>query len=151
VATEKTLLAMPETALGLFPDVGATHFLSRLNHNLGLFLALTGYRLKGSDALHSGVATHYVNSDKLGELENALVNAVNPTNGSVNQLIKTFQPASIRNFSLEPHLHIIDKCFSANSYEEILERLKDDGSEFAQSQLKELEKMVRLYSASYAL
>lgn len=60
VATEKTLLAMPETALGLFPDVGATHFLSRLNNNLGLFLALTGHRLKGADVFHSGMATHFV-------------------------------------------------------------------------------------------
>lgn len=42
VATERTMLAMPETALGLFPDVGATHFLSKLEGKLGLFLALTG-------------------------------------------------------------------------------------------------------------
>lgn len=46
VATEKTLFAMPETAIGLFPDVGATYFLSRMPHNLGVFLSLTGHRLK---------------------------------------------------------------------------------------------------------
>lgn len=60
VSTEKTMLSMPETALGLFPDVGGTHFLSRLHNNLGLFLGLTGYRLKGADVLHSGMATHFV-------------------------------------------------------------------------------------------
>lgn len=52
---------MPETALGFFPDVGATYFLSRLKDGLGLFLALTGYRLKGADAYHAGLASHYVN------------------------------------------------------------------------------------------
>lgn len=66
MATEKTLLAMPETALGLFPDVGGSYFLSRLNGNLGMFLALTGYRLKGADVLHAGLATHYVSLKKRG-------------------------------------------------------------------------------------
>uniref|UniRef100_A0A0M3JDW4 3-hydroxyisobutyryl-CoA hydrolase, mitochondrial n=1 Tax=Anisakis simplex TaxID=6269 RepID=A0A0M3JDW4_ANISI len=60
VATERTMLAMPETALGLFPDVGGSYFLPRLNHNIGPFLALTGFRLNGADVYHSGVATHYV-------------------------------------------------------------------------------------------
>ena len=56
-------MAMPETALGLFPDVGATNFLSKVNKrhkNLGLFLALTGHRLSGSDTFHAGLATHLV-------------------------------------------------------------------------------------------
>ena len=60
IATEKTLLAMPETALGLFPDVGGSFFLSRLKGNLGMFLALTGYRLKGADVYHAGLASNYV-------------------------------------------------------------------------------------------
>lgn len=51
---------MPETALGLFPDVGGTYFLSNLKNELGLFLGLTGYRLHGADVYHSGLASHYV-------------------------------------------------------------------------------------------
>jgi len=47
IATEKTLFAMPETAIGLCPDTGVTHFLSRLKGKLGIYLGLTGYRLKG--------------------------------------------------------------------------------------------------------
>lgn len=67
------MLAMPETALGLFPDVGGSYFLSRLKvidchfyndiyiqHNLGMYLALTGYRLTGADSFHVGLANHYV-------------------------------------------------------------------------------------------
>ena len=49
IATERTLFAMPETAIGFFPDVGGSFFLSRLDNELGTYLALTGERLKGSD------------------------------------------------------------------------------------------------------
>ena len=58
VATSKTLFAMPETGIGLIPDVGGSHFLPRLEGELGTYLALTGQRLKGSDCLHAGLATH---------------------------------------------------------------------------------------------
>lgn len=51
VSTDKTLFAMPETAIGFVPDVGGTYFLPRLKGKLGLFLALTGYRLKGNFGL----------------------------------------------------------------------------------------------------
>lgn len=54
------MLAMPETALGLFPDVGGTYFLSRLKDGLGFFLGLTGYKLRGADVYHAGLASHYV-------------------------------------------------------------------------------------------
>lgn len=65
VATEKTLFAMPETAIGLFPDVGGGFFLPRLKGRLGLFLALTGYRLKGRDVHSAGVATQFIESDRV--------------------------------------------------------------------------------------
>eukprot|EP00003_Mantamonas_plastica_P022486 TRINITY_DN3838_c0_g1_i3.p1 TRINITY_DN3838_c0_g1~~TRINITY_DN3838_c0_g1_i3.p1 ORF type:complete len:316 (-),score=68.62 TRINITY_DN3838_c0_g1_i3:427-1374(-) len=60
VATENTMFAMPETAIGLFPDVGGSFFLPRLQGELGMFLALTGQRLKSSDVKHAGIATHFV-------------------------------------------------------------------------------------------
>jgi 3-hydroxyisobutyryl-CoA hydrolase len=60
VATEKAVLAMPEVGIGLFPDAGATFTLPRLPNQMGIFIALTGYRLKGADNYHSGMATHYV-------------------------------------------------------------------------------------------
>ncbi|XP_015750528.1 PREDICTED: 3-hydroxyisobutyryl-CoA hydrolase, mitochondrial-like [Acropora digitifera] len=65
VATEKTLFAMPETGIGLFPDVGGGYALSRMKGKLGIFLALTGHRLKGYDVKHAGVATHFVTSEKV--------------------------------------------------------------------------------------
>uniref|UniRef100_A0A665W4L3 3-hydroxyisobutyryl-CoA hydrolase n=1 Tax=Echeneis naucrates TaxID=173247 RepID=A0A665W4L3_ECHNA len=65
VATEKTTFAMPETAIGLFPDVGGGYFLPRLRGKLGLFLAMTGFRLKGRDVQRAGIATHFVESKKV--------------------------------------------------------------------------------------
>ena len=69
VATEKTLFAMPETAIGLIPDVGWSHFAPKLQGELGMYLALTGARLKGEDIYHSGIATHFVPSTSLPGLQ----------------------------------------------------------------------------------
>lgn len=63
---------MPETALGLFPDVGGSYFLPRLKDNIGTYLALTGNRLNGADAVHAGIGTHYVPSEELSALVDAL-------------------------------------------------------------------------------
>lgn len=72
VAGDHTLFAMPETAIGLFPDVGGGHFLSRLHDGLGLYYALTGARAKAADAMAAGIATHYVPSDRTAALEQYL-------------------------------------------------------------------------------
>lgn len=77
MATEKTLFAMPETGIGLFPDVGGGFVLPRMSGQLGIYLALTGFRLKGRDVLHSGYATHFVESNKVsiicgGQVEGCL-------------------------------------------------------------------------------
>ncbi|MCL4125039.1 UNVERIFIED_CONTAM: hypothetical protein GTU68_010513 [Idotea baltica] len=74
IVTERTLLAMPEAEIGLFPDVGTSYFLSRLKGNLGVFLALTGHRLKGRDVLGAGVATHACDAERIPELERTLLN-----------------------------------------------------------------------------
>lgn len=72
VATERTLFAMPETGIGLIPDVGATHALPRLPGQIGTWAALTGARLKAADCLYSGIATHYVPADRLPLLRDLL-------------------------------------------------------------------------------
>ncbi|MGH0117053.1 UNVERIFIED_CONTAM: hypothetical protein FKN15_028165 [Acipenser sinensis] len=59
------MFAMPETGIGLFPDVGGGYFLPRLQGKLGLFLALTGFRIKGRDVQQAGVASHFVDSEKV--------------------------------------------------------------------------------------
>src|SRR5437868_7363483 len=72
VATERTMLAMPETGIGLFPDVGATHFLNRCPGQIGRYLGLTGARVGAADSRYCGLATHFVPRARLPTLVAAL-------------------------------------------------------------------------------
>ena len=72
VATEHAMFAMPETAIGFFPDIGGTFFLPRLPGQLGVYLGLTGLRTTGADAVHAGFATHFVSRARLPDLSAAL-------------------------------------------------------------------------------
>ncbi|NXF93243.1 HIBCH protein, partial [Eubucco bourcierii] len=93
VATEKTLFAMPETAIGkywLFPDVGGGYFLPRLSGRIGYYLALTGCRLKGRDVLKAGIATHFVDSDKLPALEKDLIALKSPSTENIADLLNSY-------------------------------------------------------------
>ncbi|KAK2849672.1 hypothetical protein Q7C36_008455 [Tachysurus vachellii] len=145
VATEKTLFAMPETAIGLFPDVGGGYFLPRLQGKLGLFLALTGFRLKGRDVQRSGVATHFVQSEKLSALEKDLSCLKSPSAGDVAAVLDTYQEQSAldseKPFVLQQHTDAINRLFDCSNVEEILEKLQKDQSAFAQKQAETLSKM----------
>src|SRR5438309_5590403 len=72
VATERTMLAMPDTGIGLFPDVGATRFLNRAPGHVGRYLGLTGARLGPADALYCGFATHFVAQQRIADFVAAL-------------------------------------------------------------------------------
>lgn len=145
VATEKTLFAMPETAIGLFPDVGGGYFLPRLQGQLGLFLALTGFRLKGRDVQRAGVASHFVESQKIAALEKELMDLKTPSIEDVSRVLDSYQKRSSldaeKPFVLEQHIDLIDKLFQSNSVEGIVHNLKTDGSPFAQKQAETLAKM----------
>lgn len=145
VATEKTLFAMPETAIGLFPDVGGGYFLPRLQGKLGLFLALTGFRLKGRDVLKAGVASHFVESQKIPALEKELVDLKSPSAEDVSRLLDSYQSQSNldaeKPFVLKEHMTDIDRLFSSSSVEGIMQNLKADGSPFAKKQAETLSKM----------
>lgn len=78
IVTENAVFAMPECSIGFFPDVGATYFLPRLTEKVGLYLALTGARLVGYDMYKVGLATHYVCSERLDQLEQSLLQLPNP-------------------------------------------------------------------------
>ncbi|XP_062259170.1 3-hydroxyisobutyryl-CoA hydrolase, mitochondrial isoform X2 [Platichthys flesus] len=145
VATEKTLFAMPETAIGLFPDVGGGYFLPRLQGRLGLFLALTGFRLRGRDVHKAGVATHFVESEKIPELEKELVDLKSPSAEDISRVLDTYQNQSRldseKPFALHKHMSDIDRLFSSSSVEGIIQNLKADSSEFAKKQAETLSKM----------
>jgi len=145
VATEKTLFAMPETAIGLFPDVGGGYTLSRMKGKLGVFLALTGHRLKGYDVKHAGVATHFVTSEKLADLESSLLSL--PSDPDIHMVAKLLddydKQCSDENeeFSLEKFTHQINSCFDKPTMEDIISALEQDGTEWALQQIEVLNKM----------
>lgn len=137
VATEKTLFAMPETGIGLFPDVGGGYFLPRLRtkiSHLGMFLALTGHRLKGGDCLHAGVATHLCKSENLSDLKEQLTTAEDE-NSITNTLERYTKDFPLGKFSLEGKRALIERCFSKSSVEEIVAGLNgsDDGNKIAET------------------
>ncbi|CAE6022016.1 unnamed protein product [Arabidopsis arenosa] len=135
IATENTVFAMPETALGHFPDVGASYFLSRLPGFFGEYVGLTGARLDGPDMLACGLATHFVPSTRLTALEADLCKV-----GSSDQ---TFVSTILDAYAEYPHLRqksayhrqdlnlfplsrldVIDRCFSKRKVEEIISALE---------------------------
>lgn len=135
VATEKTMFAMPETAIGLFPDVGGSHFLPRLAGELGTYLGLTGARLKGRDVLAAGIATHFCAHERLADLELALIECGSAAD--VERTLSKYCPVDVSaQFSLAPFLEQINRCFGAPTVEEIVQRLEADGSEWALGTLK---------------
>ncbi|KAM7153146.1 3-hydroxyisobutyryl-CoA hydrolase, mitochondrial isoform 2-T2 [Macrochelys suwanniensis] len=99
VATEKTLFAMPETAIGLFPDVGGGYFLPRLSGKIGYYLALTGFRLKGRDLQKAGIATHFVESEKLPALEEDLMALKSPSKENVADVLNSYHMKTINKMS----------------------------------------------------
>lgn len=145
VATERSLFAMPETGIGLFPDVGGGYFLPRLQGKLGYFLALTGFRLKGRDVHRAGIATHFVDSEKLHVLEEELLALKSPSAEDVAGVLESYHAKSKmgqdKSIIFEEHMDKINSCFSANTVEQILENLRQDGSPFAMEQIKVINKM----------
>lgn len=145
VATEKTLFAMPETAIGLFPDVGGGYFLPKLSGKIGYFLALTGFRLKGRDVHRAGIATHFIENEKMAALERDLTELKSPSKENVADLLDSYHKKckleEDREFVLNEHIEKINSLFSAKSMEEIIQKLNQDGSPFALTNLKTLAKM----------
>ncbi|WP_439620213.1 enoyl-CoA hydratase/isomerase family protein [Hyphomonas sp.] len=122
VATPNTMFAMPESGIGLFPDVGGGWFLPRLDGATGMWLALTGTRLKGEDVLAVGVSTHFADdasrlADKLGEQGIS----------ALDSLKTEAEP------SFAGHRDEIDNCFGKDSVEEIVACLQA-GSDWARAQ-----------------
>ncbi|OXB70677.1 UNVERIFIED_CONTAM: hypothetical protein H355_014103, partial [Colinus virginianus] len=119
VATEKTVFAMPETAIGLFPDVGGGYFLPRLSGKLGYFLALTGFRLKGRDVLKAGIATHFVESAKLPDLEKDLIALKSPSKENIAALLNSYHMQTKidqeKEFVLDEHMEKINRYSEISS------------------------------------
>jgi enoyl-CoA hydratase len=117
--------AMPETAIGFIPDVGSSHFLSRMPDQTGLYLGLTGGRIGLGDALAMGLMTHAVEQTHFDAVIDALSQGV-----GVREAIAPFVGKAAPG-PLREHRKRIATIFAAGSVEAILERLERDGSDFA--------------------
>lgn len=140
IITEKCLFAMPESAIGLIPDVGGSYFMPRLPGKLGLYLGLTGARLKGADILYAGIGTSYMSSDKITDFVAALSKADIKDARDVDGIIADFaeDPGEA---SLDEFRDLIDAAFGEVTIESILDHLDAIDHEWAGKTLSKLKKM----------
>jgi len=130
IATENTRFAMPETAIGLFPDVGGGWHLSRLPGRLGQFIALTGARLDGAECLYLGFGNHYVLQSSLEEMVERLTKTPGRARGAIGAFSATAPDARI-----EQNLALIARTFASDQFEDILSALEAEDSEWAETEL----------------
>jgi enoyl-CoA hydratase len=123
IATERTMFAMPETGIGLFPDVGATRFLNRCPGHIGRYLGLTGARLNAADALYCGFATHAMQRDRIEALLDEFSSGEIPVEAVLSRFTAPPDPSPLA--SLQP---AIDRCFAGDTVEAILEALAAEAS-----------------------
>jgi len=133
VATERTLFAMPETTIGLFPDVGGGRYLSRLRGRSAQYLALTGARLGGADCVALGLANFYVPSERLEEVKAQICS--NPEKTESILAGAAMPPPAAK---IVAQLPDIDRLFASDDFDTILAALKADGGEWAAAQLATL-------------
>ena len=126
VVTERARLAMPETGIGFFPDVGGSHFLPRLPGATGRWLGLTGARISGGDAVTAGLATHFVPASRLP----ALLVALRTGTAAIRDLLDEFaEPAPAGPF--EPIRGEIDALFGAGGLDDIVVAARGTHTPFA--------------------
>ena len=128
VATERTMFAMPETGIGLLPDVGGTYFLPRLPGETGAWLVLTGARLRGADSFAAGVATHFAAAENIENLKAELARG-----GDVDAILAAHH-AEPEGATLPVLQADIDRLFKGDSVAEIVTALEADGSDWALKQ-----------------
>jgi len=125
VVDETALVAMPETGIGFFPDVGGSYFLPRCPGEIGMYLALTGARLKAADALYAGVATHMARAETRPILLDAMAQGENPA-----KLLSEIEVRPASGAPLAEMRAAIDNIFCLPSVEEILDALDAEGNEW---------------------
>jgi enoyl-CoA hydratase len=138
IATERLRLAMPETGIGFFPDVGATWLLSRTKGELGTYLGLSGDIIGPADAIAAGLVDVMVPRDQLAALRDALSSvAANSSSADIGAVIRRFAIAPPEG-PLAVQMDVIDRCFAHDTVEAIFSALEADASAFAAATLATL-------------
>ena len=145
VATENTLFAMPETAIGLYPDVGSSWWMNQLlERPVANYLALTGAKIYAADLLYTGLATHYVPSSKLKDLEGELVEATEKKEGEdvvASVLMSYHEAIDSSDCILAANHATIKEAFDDIDVEGIMSNLQFNSSEFSAQSLQTLQRM----------
>lgn len=137
VVSERAVLAMPETGIGFFPDVGASYFLPRLPGAIGMYLGLTGHRLDAADALYTGLATHFVSTDRIDTVGDALAdNPGVPVDVVLNGLADRSPVGESRLAAVRGE---VDRAFGGATLAEIEKRLRRSETPWATGALAALE------------
>ncbi|HEX3500768.1 MAG TPA: enoyl-CoA hydratase/isomerase family protein [Stellaceae bacterium] len=142
IATDRFLFAMPETAIGLFPDIGATTFLNRCPGRIGRYLGLTGARIKAEDALYCGLVTHYVPGERLTAFADAL-GQLAWRDGEERRQVDALLADFVRPAGPAPLAELrpaIDRCFAAETIEGIVAALEAEPADWARAALASLAK-----------
>ncbi len=121
IVSENATVAMPETAIGFFPDIGGSYVLPRLPGEIGMYLTLTGARLKAADLIYAGIATHFVASAKMSAIAARLAAGETPDKVLTELSENPGEP------TLAQHRAAIDRAFAASSVENILQALAREG------------------------
>lgn len=145
VVTEKTVLSAPEAGFGFHTDASLSYILSHLPGHLGEYLALTGARLDGVEMIATGLGTHYIPSEKLEELEKRLIDL---NSGDRNIVKATLEELSLHvqpgEKSILHNRSLLDKCFSKDTVEEIMDSLaveiNMEGNEWVKDTIKNLKR-----------
>jgi enoyl-CoA hydratase len=136
IVTERTRLAMPETGIGYFPDVGASWLLPRAPGKTGTWLGLTGHEIGAADAIHANLADHLVHSADLPELIHAIGRLSGRASAAeVHAAVAPFARPPVESM-LAANGEVIDRAFGGETVEEILELLAAEEGDFAAATLK---------------
>lgn len=142
VVAENTMLAMPETIIGFFPDVGGGYFLPRCPGQTGTYLAMTGHRVAAVDAIYCGFATHYVPAARHDEVLQALCDAdlrdAADAGRAAEEIVARFAEEAPGESQLSPAREAIDRCFGADTVEGIVAALAAEDTPFAAKVLETL-------------
>ena len=152
IATENTMFAMPETSIGLFPDVGSSGWLPHLKNGFGIYIGLTGVRLHAFDLIYSGIATHFIQSERLNDCEAQIASRVtadpSASRKEIKKLLKSLTEGIEADKSksvLQPNEEAIKACFeNATSIEHIMSKLQaevDKENAWAKTTLDGLKKV----------
>lgn len=138
IASEKFTFAMPETGIGFFPDIGASHLLNKCPDSVGVYLGLTGNRIAARDAIANNLLKYFIHSAQFPEIIKRLHTLDLSENAAckVDTCLAEFQLSLLNQEEISGLDPDIATCFSRNSVEEIITALKECGSLWAQRQVE---------------